>query len=110
MEEMASEFFKERRSEISQYTSESLRTESQKKYDKIYREYTTFVETVKQTKTKFHGSLAKLNDQVMFLKHNKTLQSTPTLKDEFAKIEKNIDTLVKELKKIATLLHDPIEF
>ncbi len=101
MEEMASEFFKERRSEISQYTSESLRTESQKKYDKIYREYTTFVETVKQTKAKFHGSLAKLNDQVMFLKHNKTLTSTPTLKDEFVKIGKKIDTLIKEIKEVA---------
>lgn len=100
MKEMSTEFFKEWRTEISRYSSEALRNTSQKKYDQTYQKYTSLLENLKQTEAKLNSSLGLLQDQVMSLKHNTGAQSTQSLKDEAVKIEKNINTLVKELKNV----------
>jgi len=99
MKEMSGEFFKEWRTEITQISNEALRNDSQKKYDQTYQKYTNYLESMKKTEADLNSSLGLLYDQVMSLKHKTGPESSQSLKAEAAKIENDIDILVKKLKE-----------
>ncbi len=98
MKEMSGEFFKEWRGEIRKISSESLKNESQKKYDQTYKKYSAFLENMAKTDAKLNESLGLIYDQAISVKHNPEDQSSEKSKADAAKIESNIKKLTSEIK------------
>jgi Skp family chaperone for outer membrane proteins len=99
VDNVANSLFKEWEGEISQYSSASLRADSQAKLTATRSRYETMITALRRSEAKMDPVLASLNDNVLYLKHNLNAQSVASLKTEFSSIEANIDALIVEMRK-----------
>ena len=70
VEDVSDALFSEWRSEIKQYSSDTLRKASQRKYDLTRAKYEELIAAMKKAESKLEPALAPLRDQVLFMKHN----------------------------------------
>ena len=90
--------FREGRAEIKQYTSDTLREASERKYETTQEKYAEFIEAMKQAESKLEPVLALLRDQVLFMKHNLNARAIAGLSDEVVTVQANVDTLVRDME------------
>ncbi len=98
VEDVSKALFKEWRSEIKQYTSDSLRRSSQEKYDATKKKYDELIAAMKQAESKLEPALAPLRDQVLFMKHNLNAKAIAGLSDEVVSVQANVDKLVRDME------------
>lgn len=98
VEDVSEALFSEWRGEIKQYSSNSLRQSSQRKYDATKRKYTELIRAMKKAEAKLEPALAPLRDQVLFMKHNLNAKAIAGLSDELYTIQLNVDRLVHEIE------------
>ena len=94
--------FSEWRAEIKQYTSDSLRKSSQRKYDMTKQKYTELIKAMKRAEAKLEPALAPLRDQVLFMKHNLNARAIAGLSGELTTVEANVDRLVRDMETAIT--------
>ncbi len=99
VDNVANSLFKEWEGEITQYSSASLRADSQAKLAATRSRYETMITALRRSEAKMDPVLASLNDNVLYLKHNLNAQTVASLKTEFSSIEANIDALIVEMRK-----------
>lgn len=99
VEDVSLALFKEWRSEIEQYTSDSLRKASQQKYDLTRRQYSELIDAMKRAEAKLEPALVPLRDQVLFLKHNLNARAIAGLRGEVVNVQANVDELVREMER-----------
>lgn len=97
VEDVSEALFKEWRSEIKQYTSDSLRTSSQRKYDLTRTKYKGLIAAMKAAERRLEPVLVPLRDQVLFMKHNLNAKAIAGLSDEVTSVQANVDNLVREM-------------
>lgn len=90
--------FDEWRAEIRQYSSESLRQASQRKYDLTRRKYSELIAAMKKAEARLEPALTPLRDQVLFMKHNLNARAIAGLSSEVASVQSNVDTLVRDME------------
>src|SRR5512136_2292164 len=98
VEDVSEALFSEWRSEIKQYSSDTLRKASQQKYDVTKKKYTELIKAMKRAEAKLEPALAPLRDQVLFMKHNLNARAIAGLSDELISVQTNVDQLVREME------------
>ena len=98
VENVANALFKEWEKELDQYASEELRRSSEQKLKQTHKQYSQLITAMKRAESKIEPVLTAFNDQVLFLKHNLNAQAIASLHNEFASVEADITTLIKEME------------
>jgi len=98
VEDVSEALFSEWRSEIKQYTSDTLRKSSQQKYDVTKKKYTELMKAMKKAEGKLEPALAPLRDQVLFMKHNLNARAIAGLSNELISVQTNVDSLVRDME------------
>ena len=98
VEDVSEALFSEWRAEIKQYSSASLRSASQQKYDATKRRYGTLIAAMKLAESKLEPVLVPLRDQVLFMKHNLNARAIAGLSDELVNVQTNVDQLVRDME------------
>jgi Skp family chaperone for outer membrane proteins len=98
VENVAEALFDEWESELSQYTNDSLRRASERKFRQTNRRYTQLIRIMKRAEAKIEPVLSAFRDQVLFLKHNLNAQAIASLQDEMVSVETEIASLIKEME------------
>lgn len=99
VEDVSEALFSEWRVEIKQYSSESLRQASQRKYDQTRKKYTDLIAAMKKAESRLEPVLTPLRDQVLFLKHNLNARAIAGLSGEVTSVQSNVDTLVRDMER-----------
>lgn len=99
MEVVAGDLFAEWEKEAGKIETSTLRSRSRGLLADTRRKYTDLHTTLKKSEARMEPVLAKLNDQVLYLKHNLNAQAITSLKGEASSIEKEIEKLVSEMNK-----------
>ena len=98
VEDVSVALFSEWRSEIKQYSSDSLRNASQQKYDATKRKYEELIAAMKRAESKLDPALVPLRDQVLFMKHNLNARAIAGLSDELVTVQSNVDKLIRDME------------
>lgn len=98
VEDVSDALFGEWRLEIKQYSSDTLRKSSQKKYDATKKKYTDLIKAMKRAEAKLEPALAPLRDQVLFMKHNLNARAIAGLSEELISVQTNVDKLVRDME------------
>jgi hypothetical protein len=102
VEDVSNALFKEWESELSQYTSDNLRSASAQKLEQTRKRYVQLISAMKRAETKIEPVLAAFRDQVLFLKHNLNAKAVASLQDELNSVQTDIAALVKEMETSIT--------
>ena len=98
IENVAEALFAEWESELSVYTNDNLRRASEVKLKKTIQRYEQLIGTMRRAETKIDPVLGAFRNQVLFLKHNLNAQAIASLQEEFASVEADIASLIKEME------------
>lgn len=96
---ISTDLFQEWAKEIGQISSADLRAKSQASYDQTQKKYRSYYSQLKKSETRVAPVLKKMNDQVLFLKHNLNAAAIAGLKVEAGRIESDIAQLIQEMNQ-----------
>lgn len=99
IESVADEMFKEWNLELAQYSSQSLRLESERQLKKTETKYQQLMTAMNKTEQKVKPVLDVMRDQVLYLKHNLNARAIQSLRDEVPKIDADVDSLLAAMKR-----------
>lgn len=97
VESVADALFDEWRDELAQYSSASLRTQSEQQLRQTRARYAEMIAAMKRAEGRLEPALQPLRDQVLFLKHNLNARAVAGLKGEVTRIDAQVNQLVTEL-------------
>lgn len=98
VDRVANDLFAEWDDEIEEIKSSDLRRRSSKQLSATRRRYEELHRKLVKSEKRIEPVLTRLNDQVLFLKHNLNAKAIAGLKVEGAKIETDISRLMKEME------------
>ncbi|NLF37970.1 DUF2959 domain-containing protein [bacterium] len=98
VEDVSTALFDEWRAEITQYSSDTLRQASKRKYDETKGKYEELIAAMRKAESKLEPALVPLRDQVLFLKHNLNARAIAGLSGELAAVQTNVETLVRDIE------------
>jgi hypothetical protein len=99
VEDVAGALFEEWNAEIGQYTSASLKRDSQKKLTATKSRYNKLVAAMKKASRSMDPVLAAFKDQVLYLKHNLNAKAIAALEGQLGTIRTDVNALIKEMEK-----------
>jgi len=97
VEDVSEALFDEWRQEIKQYSSNTLRQASQRKFDITKAKYQELIASMKRAEAKLEPVLVPLRDQVLFMKHNLNAKAIAGLSDELVSVQASVDKLVRDM-------------
>ncbi len=99
IEDVSEALFAEWEEEIEQYSSPSLKRNSQLKLAKTKRQYQQLISAMKKAEAKMQPVLAVFKDQVLYLKHNLNAQAIASLKEDLGDIQSDVSNLIRAMEK-----------
>jgi predicted nucleic acid-binding Zn-ribbon protein len=102
VEDVSEALFDEWEDELGQYSSASLRRDSERKLSETRRQYKQLIRAMHNAEKKIAPVLTALNDQVLYLKHNLNAKAIASLQSELVNVESDIAVLVREMEKSIT--------
>jgi predicted nucleic acid-binding Zn-ribbon protein len=97
MDKVAGDLFDEWKDELNEIKTSDLRVKSSKKLADTKRRYRNLELQMRRSEKNMAPVLTKLNDQVLFLKHNLNAEAIGGLKTESVKIQADIKELIDEV-------------
>lgn len=97
VESVGTALFKEWKSELSKYSSSELRSKSEQQLKQTRARYDEMLGAMKRAEKRLDPALQPMRDQVLFLKHNLNARAVAGLKGEVAKVDAQVNQLVKDL-------------
>jgi ElaB/YqjD/DUF883 family membrane-anchored ribosome-binding protein len=97
MEVVAGDLFDEWEKEASKIETSSLRAKSRELLADTRKRYSSLHSSLKKSEARMDPVLAKLNDQVLYLKHNLNAKAIGSLKGEADNIQKDIEKLLGDM-------------
>lgn len=98
LDTVANDLFDEWRGEIKTLSTPSFKEQSRKQLTQTQSKYLQLHESLIASEKKIGPVLAKLKDQVTYLKHNLNAQAISGLKSEGLRIESDIQKLMKDME------------
>lgn len=98
VEDVAEALFREWRSELKQYSSASLRTESERQLDATRRRYEDLMRLMKRAADRMDPVLGTFRDQVLFMKHNLNARALASLSGTSRELESDISRLITDME------------
>ncbi|XPF94846.1 DUF2959 domain-containing protein [Colwellia sp. RE-S-Sl-9] len=99
IESVSEALFDEWQNEIEQYSSASLKRQSQAKLKSTQRQYNALIKSMYKAKSKMDPVLATLKDNTLYLKHNLNARAIGALQGEYKTLQKDVAILVDEMSK-----------
>jgi len=99
IESVSEALFDEWQSEIEQYSSATLKRQSQSKLNSTQRQYNSLIKSMYKAKSKMDPVLATLKDNTLYLKHNLNARAIGALQGEYKSLQKDVAILVDEMSK-----------
>ena len=99
VEQVAGDLFSEWEEELDDYSSASLRSDSQRLFNDTRRRYTTLIKTMRRAESSMNPVLEIFQDQVLALKHNLNAQAIGSLRKDLASIEQQTSSLVRDMER-----------
>jgi DUF2959 family protein len=97
IEAVAEALFAEWSVEITEYTNEKLKRQSQLKLKQTQRRYSRLIKAMVKANNKMLPVLAALKDNSLYLKHNLNAQAIGALQGEYQTIKSNVELLIDEM-------------
>lgn len=97
VDRVARDLFKEWAAEAKQYQNAEYRRDSEAKLRDTQRNYGQMLNAMQNAEAKIEPVLSVFRDQVLYLKHNLNARALASLQDESAKIEMDVNGLIKDL-------------
>ncbi len=97
VEDVSDALFDEWRAELKQYSSDSLRKSSQRKYEITKAKYKELIKSMHMAEAKLEPVLVPLRDQVLYMKHNLNAKAIAGLSDELISVQTNVNRLVRDM-------------
>jgi len=97
VEDVAADLFEEWETELSEYSSDSLRRSSARKLKQTRRQYAQLIGAMKRAESKMDPVLKAFRDQVLFLKHNLNARAIASLQTELVSVESEVNSLIKDM-------------
>jgi hypothetical protein len=97
VEDVAQALFDEWQTEIGEISKASLRHNSETKLRDTQRSYQQLVKTMRRAESKMPPILTAMKDNMLYLKHNLNAQAIGAIKGEFASLQTDISSLIKEM-------------
>jgi len=97
IEDVAGDLFDEWEDELAQYSSASLRRDSEAKLRDTRRRYDQLIAAMRRAETRMDPVLDALRDNVLYLKHNLNASAIGALQGELGSIRADVDRLVAEM-------------
>lgn len=98
VEKVAADLFAEWKKEISEISTESLRSKSRAQLNDTQKRFSQLRTSLKGSEAKIQPVLTKLKDHVLYLKHNLNAKAVASLKGETVRIEAEIASLIKSIE------------
>lgn len=98
VEDVSEALFREWKSELKQYTNDSLRRSSENKLRQTRKQYGQLIRAMKRAEKKISPVLSAFRDQVLFLKHNLNAQAIASLRSELFSVESDVASLIQEME------------
>lgn len=95
---VAEALFEEWNKELGEYKSADLKAKSGRQLRATRQRYEAFMKQMRQAEKVMDPVLAAFRDQVLFLKHNLNARAIGSLKNEHARIENDVNGLVREME------------
>ncbi len=99
IEDVSQALFDEWEEELTQYSSASLRRNSQRKLTQTKRQYEQLISAMKKAEAKMQPVLAVFKDQVLYLKHNLNARAIASLKDDLGSIQSDVSNLIQAMEQ-----------
>jgi len=99
IEDVSEALFEEWEEEITQYSSTSLKRNSQSQLTSTKRQYKQLIRAMERAETKLEPVLAVFKDQVLYLKHNLNARAISSLKDELSGIRSDVSNLIDAMER-----------
>lgn len=96
--EVAQDLFVEWQNEISQIGNAVMKRDSEKKLQTTQKRYADLYKAMQRAEKQMDPVLAKLNDNVLYLKHNLNAQAVGALDREVQTIDREIQQLIKDME------------
>ena len=98
VDDVAQDLFDEWSEELEQYSNDSMRRQSERQLRETERRYADLIRTMERAASKMDPVLAKLQDNVLYLKHNLNAQAISAIRGEFDNLQVDIRDLIKEME------------
>jgi hypothetical protein len=98
VEDVAEALFREWKQELTQYSSATMRADSQRQLDTTRHRYDALVVLMKRAAERMDPVLATFRDQVLFLKHNLNARAVSSLGNTQRTLEADISRLVQDME------------
>ncbi|HXH75613.1 MAG TPA: DUF2959 family protein [Bacteriovoracaceae bacterium] len=99
VDQVANDLFVEWEGELKELTTQEYKDKSKKQLNDTKARYKVLHAQLKNSEKKIAPVLAKLKDQVLFLKHNLNAKAIAGLKGETARIQTDIKSLMDEMNQ-----------
>ena len=99
VESVGDALFDEWESELGEYTSESLRRDSERQLRDTRRRYDRLLAAMRRAESSIDPVLASLKDNVLYLKHNLNARAIASLKGELTTVNTNVDQLIADMQR-----------
>lgn len=99
IEDVAKALFREWEQELDQYSSASLRSQSERQLRQTQTRYNEMLTVMRRAEARIAPVLQPFRDQVLFLKHNLNAQAIASLQGEVAVIEADVAGLIADLEQ-----------
>jgi hypothetical protein len=99
VEQIAADLFAEWEAEIEIMTNPSFRSSSRQSLAHTRERYSRLQRAMVQARRRMDPVLSRLNDYVLYLKHNLNAQAVGALGAEMGRIESDVDILVRDIER-----------
>lgn len=99
VDSVAESLFAEWEEELQQYSSASLRRDSERQLRDTRSRYKRLLSAMQRAEKTIEPVLNTLRDNVLYLKHNLNAQAISSLKGELSSINRNVSVLINAMQK-----------
>lgn len=98
VESVANALFKEWEAELAQYRDASLRARSREQLAQTKARSAQVLAAMRRAQASFEPALARLEDQVLFLKHNLNASAIGSIRDELPRVQADAERLKRDIE------------
>ena len=99
IKDVSEALFEEWEDEIEQYSSASLKRNSQRQLTATKKQYKQLIAAMEKAESKLAPVLTVFKDQILYLKHNLNARAISSLKNELSSIKSDVSLLIIAMEK-----------
>ncbi len=99
VEQIAADLFAEWESEIGQMSNATFRSQSRRSLARTRERYNRLHRSMVRARGRMDPVLTRINDYVLYLKHNLNAQAVGALGAEMAAIQSDVDVLIRDIER-----------